>query len=377
MSCDVRPVITSTKTLYVDPYETPLACSCEPPPSPSARGRSSSRRHSLAPFGRCPSHGCCTLDVAVHRCARRCRDPTRYNRYFRAPSASSRHDSYSVPSRQMSPSRSRSYPHSSPHPSKPLPSDPFAAQPGASSWRRLRTFDRDPDFCAVESRDFRFALAELLDIGRILLHAEAELDKARLRIERERARHRAAHGTACEGVLREWECAWIRRVADAVVGADDLALSSEVLADCWARGGSAGSLRTAAGGGGGVGARQAAWRPDRTRKPDRGGTLAQRAGAEKTVTERSVERGCVLVRNGVNQSQYGGVIRSGSMTGPSPGGKARMAHRMVSGTEARGGSSKVLPFIRNRGRSLFIQADRQGLSELNVVSLGHVYVICI
>ncbi|EFQ35869.1 uncharacterized protein GLRG_11060 [Colletotrichum graminicola M1.001] len=277
MSCDVRPVITSTKTLYVNPYETPLACPCAPPPSPSARGRSSSRWHSLAPFGRCPSHGCCTLDVAVHRCARRCRDPTRYNRYLRSLSASPRRDASSMPSRGMSPSRSRSYPHSSPHPSKPIHSDPFAAQHSASSWRRLRTFDRDPDFRAVESRDFRLALDELLDIGRVLLHAEAELDKARLRVERERARHRAAHGTACEGVLREYECGWIRRVADMVVGADDLALSAEVLADCWTRGGLAGSLKTAAGGGRSVGARQAAWRPDGTSKPDRGGTFVERA----------------------------------------------------------------------------------------------------
>ncbi|KAK1988171.1 hypothetical protein LZ30DRAFT_777029 [Colletotrichum cereale] len=224
MSCDVRPVITSTKTLYVNPYETPPACSCPQAPR--------SRRHTLSPSDRCLSHGCCTLDVAVHRCARRCRNHRKYNRYVHAPSASLRHPSGTHHSRQPSPSRSRAYPHSSPHPSRPLPADPFAS---SQTWRRLRTFDRDPDFRAVESRDFRFALTELLDIGRVLLHAEAELDKARLRIERERARHCDAHGAACERVLREWECGWARSVREMVVGADDLALSAEVLADCWVR----------------------------------------------------------------------------------------------------------------------------------------------
>ncbi|KAK1954579.1 hypothetical protein LY78DRAFT_708194 [Colletotrichum sublineola] len=227
MSCDVRPVITSTKNLYVNPYDTPPSCPCAPlPPSPSPRGR----RHHTS--DRCTSHGCCTLDVAIHRCARRCRNPTKYNRYLRASC---------VPA----------YPYSSPHPSKPLPPDfPFKtrANPRAPSWRRLRIFDRAPDFCAVESRAFRLALAELLDIGRVLPHAEAELEKARLRIERERARHRDAHGAACETrvfLLRGWEeeeeeeeepcCGWTRRVADMDVGADDLALSTEVLADCWGR----------------------------------------------------------------------------------------------------------------------------------------------
>ncbi|KAK1991165.1 hypothetical protein LX36DRAFT_685643 [Colletotrichum falcatum] len=223
MSCDVRPVITSTKTLYVNPYETAPTCPCPP-----ARGR------------RCPSHGCCALDVAVHRCARRCRDPTEYNRYVRAAAPSS---PVSPPRRPSPPSRPRrrgAFPHSSPHPSNP-PSSRSASDPFATPhpWRRLRTFDRDPDFCAVESRDFRFALSELLDIGRVLLHADSELDKAHLRIDRERARHRAAHGpaAACERALREWweECGWARRVAEMVAGADDLALSAEVLADCWAR----------------------------------------------------------------------------------------------------------------------------------------------
>ncbi|KAK2049518.1 hypothetical protein LZ31DRAFT_562647 [Colletotrichum somersetense] len=238
MSCDIRPVITSTKTLYVNPYEPPPTCPCagpSPSPSSSAAGDGGRWRPLAASSERCPSHGCCTLDVAVHRCARRCRNPTKYNRYLRGASPFA---SYRDPSSYTQRRRRPSYPHSSPHPSKPLPpNDPFETrQPScASPWRRLRTFDRDPDFRAVESCVFRLALAELLEIGRVLLHAEAEIDKARLRAERERVRHRAAHGAACERVLREWECGWTRRIAEMVVGADDLALSAEVLADCWVR----------------------------------------------------------------------------------------------------------------------------------------------
>ncbi|GKT93926.1 LOW QUALITY PROTEIN: hypothetical protein Ct61P_11776 [Colletotrichum tofieldiae] len=191
MSCDVRPVITSTKTLYINPYEVPSTCTCAP--------YSRSQHYSTHSSNRCP----------------------------RTAAAASTSPS-TAPG-----SHSYSYPYSSPHPCKPA-SNPFKA-PTRTPWRSLRTFDRNPDFRAVESSDFRFAVSELLDIGRILLHAESELDKARLRIERERAQHRSSHGAACERVLREWECSWTRRIGEMVVEADDLKLSSEVLADCWVK----------------------------------------------------------------------------------------------------------------------------------------------
>ncbi|WYZ35819.1 hypothetical protein EsH8_X_000466 [Colletotrichum jinshuiense] len=204
MACDVRPVISSTKTLYANPYDAPPNCDCVP----RARPRSA----------RCPSHGCCRLDVAVYRCPRRCRQPTNYHKYVCARD------------------EPRGEPPSSPH-RRPHSSPRRASTPGPprAPWRRLRTFDRAPDFHAAESADFRFALAELVDIGRILVHAEAELDKAARRAERERARHRGVHGGACERVLREWECGWARRIAEMATGADDLRLSAEVLADCWVK----------------------------------------------------------------------------------------------------------------------------------------------
>ncbi|KZL71661.1 hypothetical protein CT0861_07370 [Colletotrichum tofieldiae] len=224
MSCDVRPVITSTKTLYINPYEVPSTCTCAP--------YSRSQHYSTHSSNRCPSHGCCSLDIAIYRCARQCRKLTKYHRYVCNHDAESQRPSPSCLRRQPG-SHSYSYPYSSPHPCKPA-SNPFKA-PTRTPWRSLRTFDRNPDFRAVESSDFRFAVSELLDIGRILLHAESELDKARLRIERERAQHRSSHGAACERVLREWECSWTRRIGEMVVEADDLKLSSEVLADCWVK----------------------------------------------------------------------------------------------------------------------------------------------
>ncbi|TID06854.1 hypothetical protein CH35J_000805 [Colletotrichum higginsianum] len=223
MSCDVRPVITSTKTLYANPYEATPSCPC----NPSSRGH-----HHLTSSSRlCPSHGCCSLDVAIYRCPRKCRRPTDYHRYVckhdpepQSPSSSR--------SRRRSVSRSRSsYSYPNRHPSK-APSDHFK-DTVHMPWRSLRTFDRKPDFHAAESSDFRFAVSELLDIGRILLHAESELEKAGLRIKRERTRHQRSHGAACERVLREWECSWTRRIEEMVVDIDDLKLSTEVLADCW------------------------------------------------------------------------------------------------------------------------------------------------
>ncbi|OHW98029.1 hypothetical protein CSPAE12_03402 [Colletotrichum incanum] len=224
MSCDVRPVITSTKTLYINPYETPSTCSCIP--------YSRNQHHSTHFSKRCSSHGCCSLDVAIRRCKRQCQKPMKYHRYVCSHDAESRRASSSH-SRHQSGSPSCSYPYSSPHPSQTA-SKPFAA-PTRTPWRSLRTFDRNPDFHAVESSDFRFAVSELLDIGRILLHAESELNKARLRIERERAWHRSSHGAACERVLLEWECSWTRRIGEMVVEADDLKLSSEILTDCWVK----------------------------------------------------------------------------------------------------------------------------------------------
>ncbi|KAF4896246.1 putative rhamnogalacturonate lyase C, partial [Colletotrichum viniferum] len=105
--------------------------------------------------------------------------------------------------------------------------------PSHTPWRRLPTFDRDADFKTAESGDFKFAISELLDIGRILLHAEAELEKGRQRIERERRRHAASHGGACGKVLDAWECGWTRLIALMGAEADDLKLSAEILADCW------------------------------------------------------------------------------------------------------------------------------------------------
>ncbi|GKT49508.1 uncharacterized protein ColSpa_09689 [Colletotrichum spaethianum] len=223
MSCDVRPVITSTTTLYVNPYETPPSCPCTP--------SSHSHRTSISSSRRCPSHGCCSLDVTTYRCARQCRKLTKYHRYV--CTYDSEPQRLPAHSHRQSGSHFHSYPYSSPHPSRANPT-PFAT-PHRAPWRTLRTFDRNPDFCAVESSDFHFAVSELLDIGRVLLHAESELEKARLRVERERARHRSAHGAACERVLQEWECGWTRRIGDMVVETDDLKLSIEVLADCWVK----------------------------------------------------------------------------------------------------------------------------------------------
>ncbi|KAJ0159323.1 hypothetical protein CTA2_9917, partial [Colletotrichum tanaceti] len=231
MSCDVRPVITSTKTLYANPYETPPSCPCTTPPSFTPYFRS--HHHLTSSSRRCPSHGCCSLDVETYRCSHQCPRPIDYHRYvcnhdteFQRPSSSR--------SRRRSVSRPRtSDSYSNRHPSK-APSDPFQ-DPAHTPWRSLRTFDRKPDFYAAESSDFRFAISELLDIGRILLHAKSELEKAGLRIERERTRHRRSHGAACERVLREWECSRTRRIEEMVVDMDDLKLSTEVLADCWVK----------------------------------------------------------------------------------------------------------------------------------------------
>ncbi|OLN97817.1 hypothetical protein CCHL11_02638 [Colletotrichum chlorophyti] len=211
MACDIRPVISSTRTIYVNPYQTPPDCKCTHPP---ARGP-----HSIPRSQRCRSHGCCRREVTVYLCPRLCRRMIKYHRYVRVNDHEGNHpvdafcDSY--PRRP----RSRSYASKSSH----------------AHWPRLRTFDREPDFHAVESADLRFAISELLDIGGILLHAEDELEKARLRIERERARHRSSHGDACERVLQEWECSWTRRVTEMEKDRDDLKLSTEVLADCWVK----------------------------------------------------------------------------------------------------------------------------------------------
>ncbi|KAF5484404.1 hypothetical protein CGCS363_v014639 [Colletotrichum siamense] len=203
LSCDVRPIISSTKTHYVNPYETPASCACPLPRSSSSHA------------GRCPSHGCCSLSSTLHRCRRSCRRPTHYHRYVcdHPPPSSS------------SSSRRHSYSYS--RPPTPIPSH--------NPWRRLPTFDRDADFQTAESGDFKFAMSELLDIGRILLHAEAELEKGRQRIERERRRHAASHGGACGKVLDAWECGWTRRIALMGAEADDLKLSTEILADCWVK----------------------------------------------------------------------------------------------------------------------------------------------
>ncbi|KAF5502332.1 hypothetical protein CGCA056_v014223 [Colletotrichum aenigma] len=203
LSCDVRPIISSTKTHYINPYETPPSCACPLP------------RFSSSHAGRCPSHGCCSLSSTLHHCRRACRRPTHYHRYVcDHPSPSS-----------SSSSRRHSYSYS--RPPTPIPSH--------TPWRRLPTFDRDADFQTAESGDFKFAISELLDIGRILLHAEAELEKGRQRIERERRRHAASHGGACGKVLDAWECGWTRRIALMGAEADDLKLSTEILADCWVK----------------------------------------------------------------------------------------------------------------------------------------------
>ncbi|KAL0933946.1 uncharacterized protein CTRU02_210745 [Colletotrichum truncatum] len=177
MICDIRPTISSTQTDYLNPYETPPICPCSIPIAHS-----------------CPSHGCCSLSSTLYRCARQCRKPMHYHKYINASK-----------SRRQSP-----------------------------TWRRIRVFDRNPDFRTVESAEFRFAVSELLDIGRIILHAERELVKGRLRVEREQRRHERAHG-ACARVLNDWECAWRRRIRRIKAEVDNLKLCTEVLGECWVK----------------------------------------------------------------------------------------------------------------------------------------------
>ncbi|TEA11503.1 hypothetical protein C8034_v007410 [Colletotrichum sidae] len=192
MVCDIRPAISSTKTHYLDPYETPPTCPCP--------------QRSRSPSKRCPSHGCCRLSSVLYLCPKDCRRPLNYHRYIDATE-----DASSRSSRRWSRSQPR------------------------ARWRDLRILDSNPNFQTRESSDFRFAVTELRDIGRILLHAEVELDKARSRVERERARHRRSHGSSCERMLDTRECGWTRRVANMVAETDDLKFSIELLAECWVK----------------------------------------------------------------------------------------------------------------------------------------------
>ncbi|KAF6788192.1 hypothetical protein CSOJ01_15051 [Colletotrichum sojae] len=200
LPCDVRPTISSGRTHYLDPYETPPPCPCP---------RSSSRPKN------CPSHGCCRLSSTLYLCPRDCSRPLNYHIYTRSSQRSYSSDS----------SRRRSY-----------SADPRSSYrpPTPPRWRTLRIFDRDPDFQTRETGDLRFAISELRDIGRVLLHAETELEKAELRIDRERNEHCGAHG-GCENLKPTKDCEWSKKVAEMVNRADDEKFTIEVLADCWVK----------------------------------------------------------------------------------------------------------------------------------------------
>ncbi|OHE91293.1 hypothetical protein CORC01_13408 [Colletotrichum orchidophilum] len=234
MSCDIRPTITSIKTLYINPYQTPPRCPCKHPSPPNNHSSSRHPFSSSTPSNSrpCASHGCCSLNIILYRCPAYCRQPTEYHNYMedkhqRHPSSRSRpYSSYSY-----SYTHEQIYVYASPLPPSSPP--PPAQRP---RWRTIRVFDRDPDFHALESPDLRFGISELVDIGRILIHAFPELDKARLRRDRERRRHDAAHGTRCERGSRggwERECSWTRRIAEMALEVDNLKLSMEILDDCW------------------------------------------------------------------------------------------------------------------------------------------------
>ncbi|KAK1624705.1 hypothetical protein BDP81DRAFT_329536 [Colletotrichum phormii] len=224
MSCDIRPTITSTATLYINPYQQPPRCPCRPSSSSSSSyHRSSSSTPSNA--RPCPSHACCSLNLILYRCPAYCRQPTDYHQYTESSTTRQyhypQHTSRAAYSYSYSCTNDHTYPYSSHY--------PYTSPP---RWRTIRIFDRNPDFHALESADLRFAISELVDIGGILLHADSELEKARLRLDRERRRHDASHGRSCE---RQRECAWTQRITEMALEADDIKFSSEVLADCWVK----------------------------------------------------------------------------------------------------------------------------------------------
>ncbi|KAK1675502.1 hypothetical protein BDP55DRAFT_533421, partial [Colletotrichum godetiae] len=220
MSCDIRPTITSTATLYINPYQQPPRCPCRPSSSSSYHRSSSSTPSNARP---CPSHACCSLNLILYRCPAYCRQPIDYHQYTECTMQNHYpvHTSRTAYSYSYSYTNDHTYPYSSHYPSTSPP-----------RWRTIRIFDRNPDFHALESADFRFAISELVDIGGILLHADSEFEKARLRRDHERRRHDTSHGRSCE---RQRECAWTQRIAEMALEADDIEFSSEVLADCWVK----------------------------------------------------------------------------------------------------------------------------------------------
>ncbi|KAK1515948.1 uncharacterized protein CCOS01_13146 [Colletotrichum costaricense] len=232
MSCDIRPTITSTATLYINPYQTPPRCPCRS--SSSSPNYSSSYYHgSSTPSNSrpCPSHACCSLNLILYRCPAYCRQPTDYHQYAES-STTAQHSYY--PQHTSRTANSYSYSYTNDHTYSYSPHYPYTSP--RPRWRTIRVFDRTPDFHALESADLRFAISELVDIGGILLHAESELEKARLRADRERRRHDAAHGRSCERQRgQQRECDWTRRIAEMALEADDIKFSSEVLADCWVK----------------------------------------------------------------------------------------------------------------------------------------------
>ncbi|KAK1724359.1 uncharacterized protein BDZ83DRAFT_752606 [Colletotrichum acutatum] len=234
MSCDIRPTITSTATLYINPYQTPPHCPCRPSSSPyTSYHRSSTPTNSRL----CPSHACCSLNLILYRCPAYCRQPIDYHQYTESSSTTQQHHSY-YPQHTSRAACSYSYSYTNDYTYPYSPHYPYPYTSPRPRWRTIRIFDRNPDFHALESADLRFAISELVDIGGILLHAESELEKARLRLDRERRRHDAAHGRSCErqrGHQRERECPWTRRIAEMSLEADDIKFSSEVLADCWVK----------------------------------------------------------------------------------------------------------------------------------------------
>lgn len=234
MSCDIRPTITSTATLYINPYQTPPRCPCRPSSTPSYYRSSSSTPANSRP---CPSHACCSLNLILYRCPAYCRHPTDYHQYTEVYSSTKEYQ-YHYPQPTSRAAYSYSYSYTNDHTYPSSSHYPCTTPSSRPRWRTLRIFDRNPDFHALESPDLRFAISELVDIGGILLHAETELEKARLRLDRERRRHDAAHGRSCERQhqrQRQQRCPWTRRIAEMALEADDIKFSSEVLAGCWVK----------------------------------------------------------------------------------------------------------------------------------------------
>ncbi|KAF5004320.1 hypothetical protein FDECE_9168 [Fusarium decemcellulare] len=187
LCCDVQPVMSDGVDLCVDPFAPPHQCRCFP-------------NETIRPWLRCESHGCCMQTAKMVWCpdVEDCAEVVEMHRYHKAQSQPRCIWANELTNKFGFDLLDKIF------------SDP--------DWRQIPVLDEllfpDNGLPPLTSLAPQFlnALENLTTVGRLIADTQSSLLELEEDVKDRRTRHDVFHGEACERVLNEWECSFLRRI---------------------------------------------------------------------------------------------------------------------------------------------------------------------